>query len=35
MILIIVVNVVQNAYASRKKVRIDVDMEIPEGGVNA
>lgn len=35
MILIIVINVVQNAYANRKKVRIDVDMEIPEGGALA
>lgn len=35
MILIIVINVIQNALANRKKVRIDVDMDIPEGGVRA
>lgn len=33
MILIIVINVIQNALTNRKKVRIDVDMDIPEGGV--
>lgn len=33
MIFIIVMNVAQNTYANRKKVRIDVDMEFSEGGV--
>lgn len=35
MIFIIILNVGQNAYANRKKVRIDVDMGIPEGGAGA